>query len=778
MLRFPSVAGLALALLVLVPSRARAQDNPFSSCRPDDSVWSQASLPEPIAERPGAKRQTWTGSREQPVRITCNDLVLQAIQVVYEDDTRLIHATGDVLVTQPDLTLFAERAELNGATKLGTFYNANGLARIGDAPTTRSQFGTMEPDVIFHAERIEKTAPRTYRLHGGGFTTCVQASPRWEMTGSDGTIVLDKRAVLRNVVLKVKDVPLFYLPGIYYPMNKEERSTGFLLPTYGNSSYRGTQISNAFFLVLGRSQDATFYHDLFSKTGQGFGSEYRYTSAPGSQGNVRFELTNEHDPTSGGAVPASSARSIDIVGDMSQGLPKDLRLTSRIDYFTSLQTRQTYEDINTSSNGRRTFNVSLSGGLRRYRFSAIIDQGDYFYGPQYPAQRSGTTPILNFTAGQKPIGKTRIYFGANGQAAYLVNQPDVSKPENSNLWRFDGSTGISMPLSSLPFLPATGSASVRLTRWLERYDPALGTNIPVALTRQLVNLQARMTGPVLSRVFQTPANGYAERFKHLIEPNVGIDWNSPFRDFDLVVKNDGSDNIVGGTTTINYGVTNRLLARRRPPKDPAAPPGAPSATAGVVREILRFDIAQSYYSDALAGNFDPQNQSSTYSTQNTQDKFSAIRVTSSVKPVDNASADFRMEIDSRYRAIRTLGASGSLDSDLVRVTAGWSKRGVIPERPEFSPDFATHYLNAETTLHTRDNRYGGTYAMNFDMKGRSFLQQRVMVYYNSQCCGLNVDWQEIDTPLLSIPADRRFGVSFTLAGIGSFSNPFGSFGGR
>jgi hypothetical protein len=31
--------------------------------------------------------------------------------------------------------------------------------------------------------------------------------------------------------------------------------------------------------------------------------------------------------------------------------------------------------------------------------------------------------------------------------------------------------------------------------------------------------------------------------------------------------------------------------------------------------------------------------------------------------------------------------------------------------------------------------------------------------------------------IASIPSDRRFGISFTLAGIGSFSNPFGSFGG-
>jgi hypothetical protein len=31
---------------------------------------------------------------------------------------------------------------------------------------------------------------------------------------------------------------------------------------------------------------------------------------------------------------------------------------------------------------------------------------------------------------------------------------------------------------------------------------------------------------------------------------------------------------------------------------------------------------------------------------------------------------------------------------------------------------------------------------------------------------------------LNVPSNRQFSVSFTLAGLGSFSNPLGGFGGR
>ena len=97
-------------------------------------------------------------------------------------------------------------------------------------------------------------------------------------------INLDDYAIARNTVLQVKGVPVMYLPIIYYPIQDDERATGFLLPTYGTSTLRGQAISNAFFWAIGRSQDATFFHDWFTKAGQGVGAEYRYVSGAQSFG--------------------------------------------------------------------------------------------------------------------------------------------------------------------------------------------------------------------------------------------------------------------------------------------------------------------------------------------------------------------------------------------------------------------------------------------------------------------------------------------------------------
>ena len=101
------------------------------------------------------------------------------------------------------------------------------------------------------------------------------------------TLNLDNYALLKNTILKVKGVPVLYLPVIYYPIQKDDRATGFLMPIYGISTIKGQTLSNAFFWAINRSQDATCLHDWFTKTGQGFGGEYRYVLGAGSQGRCR-----------------------------------------------------------------------------------------------------------------------------------------------------------------------------------------------------------------------------------------------------------------------------------------------------------------------------------------------------------------------------------------------------------------------------------------------------------------------------------------------------------
>ena len=78
-------------------------------------------------------------------------------------------------------------------------------------------------------------------------------------------------------------------------------------------------------------------------------------------------------------------------------------------------------------------------------------------------------------------------------------------------------------------------------------------------------------------------------------------------------------------------------------------------------------------------------------------------------------------------------------------------------------------------------RTKGAYSLTWDIGRNGILNQSVGVSYLAQCCGIQAEFQKYKFPQsrsdFPIPSDMRFNVSFVLAGIGTFSNFLGAFGG-
>ncbi|MGE3511602.1 MAG: LPS-assembly protein LptD, partial [Vicinamibacterales bacterium] len=307
------------------------------------------------------------------VELEQKDTKLYADEVeIFTDQDRAV-ATGNVVFTQGNNRIAAERAEFNTRTRLGTFYGASGIANV--QPPVRATGAAMfappvssqQTDVYFFGDVVEKIGAKKYRITNGGFSTCVQPTPRWDMHADTVVLNIDHYTLLRNAVLNVKGVPMFYLPVLYYPTKEEGRATGMLLPTYGASSLRGQAIHNAFFWAISRSQDATIMHDWYSKAGQGIGSEYRYNFGGGSDGTVSALLLQQKattDPTgTTGTLPA--AREYFIRGAANQILPGNLRARFQADYFSSVNVMQSFNtNVYDASRNQRSFGANVVGSWR------------------------------------------------------------------------------------------------------------------------------------------------------------------------------------------------------------------------------------------------------------------------------------------------------------------------------------------------------------------------------------------------------------------------------
>ena len=697
------------------------------------------------------------------VEMQREDMRFFADVVDYYTDTDLLEASGNVVFASSDSRIAADRASFNTRARTGTFYNASGTAVLGEQPE-KNMFGTQEPDAYFYGETIEKLGPAKYAITRGGFTTCVQPTPRWEIVTPRATITLEERAVLHNSVLRVKGVPLLYLPILYYPIDKQDRSTGFLIPNYGVSTVRGQTLSNAFFWAINRSQDATVFHDWFSKTGQGLGAEYRYVASAGSSGQIRTYWLNEKASSyySGGTTVESPARrSYEIRGFAQQALPFRLHGRANVDYFSDITVQQLYhQNLYDSSRRQRLYGGNLAGSWGANRVSFTYNRNEVFYGAT-DSQVHGATPRLTFDRASRRIGQTPLYFTLGADYNNIVRLTRVSAGEfDQGLSRMEVRPVLSAPWTKWPFLSVNAAASYFATWYSESLD-ARGRQVEQSLWRNYLELRADATGPTFSRVWNTPDSGFAERIKHIVEPNVSVSRTTLIDNYDQVVKLDTNDYVLGGTTRLQYGLTNRFLAKRR--------------RSNQAREIANVTVFQSYYSDERASQYDPSFGSSF--TGRPPSNFSPIALGARVAPTDRINGALRLEYDYQVRSLQSVRANGSYAlRDVLQINGGWSQRRYLTN--QFQND---NFMNLGGTARTSDGRLGGTYQFDYDFRRDTLLQQRLIVNYNAQCCGVNVEYQRYNFPQFDprfpVSADRRFTISFTLAGIGTFSNPFGSFGG-
>ena len=242
-----------------------------------------------------------------------------------------------------------------------------------------------------------------------------------------------------------------------------------------------------------------------------------------------------------------------------------------------------------------------------------------------------------------------------------------------------------------------------------------------------------MTGPVFNRVWDTPDNGYAEKFKHAIEPYLNVAWTSAIANYQRT-SSTSIDQIVGGSTGYTYGLSNRFYAKRRP---------AAAGQTGQAREIFTVELQQTYHSNERATQVDPQ-----YSTSNSGAQASSLLAdpahraraadawSSTRRPGRNSTAGIG-SFGRFRRPARTPGARSCNPP-----SAGARERS-SPELAGFNnPDSLNHSVNVSSTVRTRDNKYGSVYSFNYDVLRETMIQQRISAFYNAQCCGIAFEFQK------------------------------------
>jgi LPS-assembly protein len=220
-------------------------------------------------------------------------------------------------------------------------------------------------------ERMDFEGEGLYRLKRGTFSTC---SPNrdWYITADE--IALDyNRQVGEADGAKVvfMNTPIFYWPSLSFALN-HERKSGFLSPTYSQSTTSGLELTVPWYWNIAPNMDATFAPRFLARRGLQLNSEFRYLY-PTFNGNSRVEFLPNDQVTNSDR----SAYSIIHNHILAPGLTGDINMNGVSDdrYFTDLSSRVAMvSQANLLRQGRLVYGASWwSAVLMAQRYQTLQD---------------------------------------------------------------------------------------------------------------------------------------------------------------------------------------------------------------------------------------------------------------------------------------------------------------------------------------------------------------------------------------------------------------------
>lgn len=217
-----------------------------------------------------------------------NDHVLLADKVVFDRNTNVAAAYGNVVLAEPDgQVLFANYAELTEGMREAVLSGMSALL---------AENGKLV------ANGARRTEGKVNELSRAIYSTCnlckndPSAAPLWQLRAYSALQDTEnKRIEYQDVYLDLYGVPVAYFPYFSHADPSVKRASGFLVPSIGQSTHIGAFATIPYYWVLDDQSDATITPTLASDAGPVLDLQYRRRFNDGRMsldGSLGFDQSN------------------------------------------------------------------------------------------------------------------------------------------------------------------------------------------------------------------------------------------------------------------------------------------------------------------------------------------------------------------------------------------------------------------------------------------------------------------------------------------------------
>jgi hypothetical protein len=206
----------------------------------------------------------------------------------FDVEKKMIYLYGKATVKYEDIDLKAEYININSETQVISAWGLlDSLGKIVGKPvftqdqtsfvadsmrynykTKRariSQVITQEGEGFIHGETIKKDAEDNIYIRNGQYTTCNLEHPHFAINATKLKIIKDNKIVTGPAYLTIEDIPTpLAIPFGFFP-NKKGRSSGIVIPTYGNSPAQGYFLRDGgYYFGINDHVDLALLADIYS----------------------------------------------------------------------------------------------------------------------------------------------------------------------------------------------------------------------------------------------------------------------------------------------------------------------------------------------------------------------------------------------------------------------------------------------------------------------------------------------------------------------------------
>jgi LPS-assembly protein len=721
---------------------------------------------------------------------------LQADKVTVYDATNRVVAEGNVVFDQADQQrITGTKAEWNYRTKTGYFLNSTGFSN-------QTQDGTR---IYFTADRVEKISLDTIVAENAQITACDEDVPKWSFHARRAKIKTGDRVRVVSPTMRIKSIPILYLPYASVSIKRRDRASGFLTPTFGGSGAKGFRMSGAYYQTLGRSADVTLRSDIYTARGFGLGADLRTRANSRSFFNAGFYAVKDrvfgHEADA--EHPDQGGSSFYVAG--VHYFPNGFTAAANVNITSNLAFRQVFSDnIQQAISPEETSQVFINKNHDEYSFN-FLGRSQV---SSLPTARIRIRQLPSVSIDRRPspldfIKKVPIYFSFEGSAEGVSRKETVEDLalfraqvggeailSPSIVQRLDIHPRFELPLHFAGWsFTATGAG--RVTFYSNSLDPTNRSVLSQNLTRSYGELEFDIRPPAFAKDF---SKGDRLKFRHVIEPYIIYRKLKGIDDFNQIILFDFND-AIAETSEFEFGVANRFFTRRSTENvsNVAAATIDETREASVASqpyEALTVTLRAKYFFDPFFGGalipgrrnqFYPINTLSGFTYGGVPRRFSPLNVDARYRPSRRLFVDLRSDIDTRGGGLRSLSTTFGLSKTLVKIFQSFYYTRAIELVPSLAKYADARGLEAGTLrgsqwspsvfLGNTDRGFFGGASFFFDFQKRpgredkSLISSTVTVGRTWDCCSVSAQLQTFNVGLRK---ENRVVFSFRLNGIGTF----------